>query len=1015
MATQCPKCKADNPDTQSFCGDCGTQLGPSVDIPSLTKTLKTPAIGLTAGAFVSGRYEILEGLGRGGMGIVYKAKDKKLKRNIALKFLPLELTKDDKAKIRFFQEAQAAAALNHPNICTVYEVDEADDQTFIVLEFIEGQTLKERIKSGPMEIDEVVRIATQVSEGLGEAHAKGIVHRDIKPGNIMLTDRGTAKIMDFGIAKLGSGGDLTKTSTVVGTIAYMSPEQARGEEVDHRTDIWSLGVVLFEITTGRLPFQGDHETAVMYSILNDEPDDVKNLFPDCPDMLADVITTCLQKETEKRFESLKEVLDIFKGKVQPTKVSASKAEHNLPVQLTSFIGRNKEIETVFRLLSENRLVTLTGAGGCGKTRLAVEVAAALIEKYEDGVWFINLGPVTDPNFVVNEIMAVLEIKEEPNKAIVDTLIEHTKNKSLLILLDNCEHLVQACAEIADRLLQSVKGIRILATSREALNTRGEVPWRVPSLSFPDKVSNKAIDEALHYEAVKLFIERAASSKSGFTLNPQNTSHVIRICQRLVGIPLAIELAATRIKHLGPEAILDRLEDQFKILTSSSRTAPERQQTLKATIDWSYNLLSEQEQLLFNRLSVFTGDFSLEAVENVCTDDRLNRDYILPVLSQLVDKSLVNTENQEDESVRYRCLTPLQQYSVQKLTESGEEAKYRERHLSFYLQMAEQAYKEQFISQLKWLNTLEQEHDNLISALSWSFTESKNKFKLLAGYLGWFWYLHGYILLGIDYLEKAFSEDTEKSEAYARVSAELGRLLFLAADQSRGLKIIKESLNIWRQHKNLWEQAIVLSLLGRHGAFIQDDEIRLKYNEESLKLARKVDDPALSNRCLADLCQSLICLQKFDQAKPFVEELVVSSEKLEQPWEIVLSHHFRGDCALGTGNFMEAEKEYGHAVTSALKYENTLYVAVDLQGVAFAVFGQSRRAKSIRLDAAAHKIYHQIGVKIEGAAVFWDEFMDTYIEGAKKQVGKELTRKYEEEGRKMDLEAAVEYSLDFDKD
>jgi non-specific serine/threonine protein kinase len=964
---------------------------------------------------IAGKYQILQKLGEGGMGVVYKAKDSRLDRTVALKFLSSDLIKDEEAKHRFIQEAKAAAALEHPNICTIFEVDEEDGQTFITMSYIEGQSLRDKLRKGPLDVDKAKDIVIQVAEGLKEAHEKGIVHRDIKPANIMLTKKGQVKITDFGLAKLSWGVDLTKTSTIMGTMAYMSPEQARGEEVDHRTDIWSLGVLLFEVTTGRLPFWGGHETAVMYSILNEEPDDVKKLCSDCPDILADVINTCLQKEAEKRFASLQEVLDIFKGEALPAKVSASKTKHNLPVQLTSFIGRSKEIETVFRLLSENRLLTLTGAGGCGKTRLAVEAAGTLVEDYEDGVWFINLAPVTDPNFLATEIMEILEIKEEPNKAIIDTLIEHTKNKSLLIILDNCEHLVQACAEIANRFLQSVKGIQILATSREPLNISGEVVWRVPSLSFPENGVKKDIDEALRYEAIVLFTERARAGHPGFSLNPQNVSPVIRICQRLAGIPLAIELAATRIRHLGPETIMERLEDQIKVLASSSRTAPERQQTLQATIDWSYNLLSEEEQRLFNRLSVFLGDFSLKTVEEICTDDELKKENILPLLCQLVDKSLVIVEDREDESVRYRCLQPLHQYSLHKLIDSGEEAKYRDRHLSYYLNMAEHAYQEQFESPLKWLNKLEQEHDNLVAALSWSFTESKNKFILLAGYLGWFWFLHGHLLLGKVYLEKALSQETAKSEAYARISAELGRLLWLAADRSRALKIIKESLSIWRQHKNQWEQAKVLSLLGRHGAYIKDDEIRLKYNEEGLQLARQVGDPALTNRCLADLCQSLICLQKFDKARPFVEELVISSEKLEQPWEIVLSHHFRGDCSLGTGNYMEAEKEYGQAVSSALKFENTLYVAVDLQGVAFAVSGQSRWAKSIRLDAAANKIYHQIGVKIEGAAFFWDEFMDTYIEGARKQAGEELTRKYEEEGKNMELEAAVEYALDFDKD
>jgi predicted ATPase len=731
-------------------------------------------------------------------------------------------------------------------------------------------------------------------------------------------------------------------------------------------------------------------------------------------MLCTVAWRWFRREKEEETEKLCAVLE---EKAQSKRISKSPRKHNLPEQLTSFIGRSKEIEIVQELLSENRLVTLTGAGGCGKTRLATEVASTLIEEYEDGVWFINLGPVTDPNFVAMEITDVLDIKEEPNKAITDTLIENVKNMSLLILLDNCEHLVQACAEIADKLLQSVKGMRILATSREALNTRGEVYWRVPSLPFPDNISNMDIEEVQHFEAIKLFTERASSSRLGFTLNSQNVSPIALICQHVAGIPLAIELAATRIRHLSPETILERLDDQIKIFTSSSRTAPERQQTLQATIDWSYDLLTEEEQTLFNQLSVFTGDFSLEAVEEICTDDEIKKEITLCLLCQLVDKSLVIAENQEDESVRYRCLMPLHQYGLQKLIENGEEEKYRGRHLSYYLNMAEQAYKEQFESQLKWLNKLEQEHDNLIAALNWSFTESKEKFILFSGYLGWFWYLHSHYLLGKDYLEKALSSDTKKSEAYARILPDLARILWYSSgDHSRALSLMKESLGIWRKFKNLREEAFVLSELGKHAsAAAKDYEASLRYSEKSLKIARKVGDSGLLNNCLAQLCQSYICLQKFEKAKPFVEELVISSEKLEQPWEIVLSHHFSGDCSLGSKNFKEAETKYGIAVSSALKYGVITYVAFDLQGVAFSVSGQSRWAKAVRLDAAARKIFDQIGFKIDGAAEFWDIFISTYIEYAKNQVGEELARKYEEEGRNMELEAAIEYALDFDKD
>jgi serine/threonine protein kinase/Flp pilus assembly protein TadD len=310
---KCPECQHENPDNTKFCGECGASLGVDLGSLSPTRTILGPVLRLKEGQMVAGKYKIIEKIGEGGMGIVYKAEDTKLRRNIALKFLPSGLTRDKKAKARFIQEAQAAAALNHPHICTIYEVDESDDQTFIAMEFIEGQTLKDKIEAGPLAIDEVVDIASQVAEGLGEANKKGIVHRDIKPANIMLTENGKAKIMDFGLAKLSWGADLTKPSMIIGTVAYMSPEQARGEPVDHRTDIWSLGAMLYEMLTGVKPFQKSHEHALIHAILNEKPDSLITARPDIPKALDAVIQKALEKDRSRRYQNMEALIKDIKS------------------------------------------------------------------------------------------------------------------------------------------------------------------------------------------------------------------------------------------------------------------------------------------------------------------------------------------------------------------------------------------------------------------------------------------------------------------------------------------------------------------------------------------------------------------------------------------------------------------------------------------------------------------------------------------------------------------------------
>ncbi len=312
MSVQCPKCQHENPDDTIFCGKCATPLKSAEEI-SITKTIITPKERLQKGSTIAGKFRILEELGRGGMGVVYKAEDTKLKRTVALKFLPPELTHIPDVKERFMREAQAAAALDHPNICTVYEFDEAEEKTFISMAYIEGQSLKKKIASGPLELDEAISIALQMAEGLRKAHKSGVVHRDIKSANIMVTEEGQAKIMDFGLARMTGGTLLTQEGMAMGTIAYMSPEQARGEEVDQRTDIWSLGVVLYEIFSGQLPFKGEQDQAVVYSILNEKPKPITDLRIEIPMSIGQVVSKALEKNPDERYQQVEELLDDLKS------------------------------------------------------------------------------------------------------------------------------------------------------------------------------------------------------------------------------------------------------------------------------------------------------------------------------------------------------------------------------------------------------------------------------------------------------------------------------------------------------------------------------------------------------------------------------------------------------------------------------------------------------------------------------------------------------------------------------
>jgi TolB-like protein/Tfp pilus assembly protein PilF/predicted Ser/Thr protein kinase len=307
VANKCPNCQTNNPDTSRFCSNCAAPLGPTGAAgASLTRTLETPVQVLRPGAVVAGKYRVVEEIGQGGMGIVYKAEDTKLKRFVALKFLPPHLANSPELRERFLIEAQAAAALSHPNICVIHEIGESGEHPYIAMEYVEGETLRDKVRKGPLNASEALAIVSQAAAGLGEAHGKGIIHRDVKSANIMVTEKGQAKIMDFGLAKLQGGSSLTRSQTTLGTVAYMSPEQARGGEMDAHTDIWSLGVVLYEMLTGKMPFRGDHDQAVIYSILHDEPGSLRKARPDAPPGVERVIAQALAKKASERYQTMEE-------------------------------------------------------------------------------------------------------------------------------------------------------------------------------------------------------------------------------------------------------------------------------------------------------------------------------------------------------------------------------------------------------------------------------------------------------------------------------------------------------------------------------------------------------------------------------------------------------------------------------------------------------------------------------------------------------------------------------------
>ncbi|HLW48453.1 MAG TPA: tetratricopeptide repeat protein [bacterium] len=679
--------------------------------------------------------------------------------------------------------------------------------------------------------------------------------------------------------------------------------------------------------------------------------------------------------------------------------------NSLPIQLTSFIGREREVAQVKGFLSRTRLLTLTGAGGAGKSRLAFQVATEVLEDFADGVWVVELASVADPALVPQAVASVLSVSEQPACTLTDTVVGALRRKSLLLVLDNCEHLQSACVQLANALLSSCPHLRIFTTSRMALGVPGETLWRVPSLSLPGSGRLPSLDHLQQYEAVRLFVERARAVQPTFDLTAANAPAVVKVCHRLDGIPLAIELAAARARVLAAEQIAAKLDDRFRLLTGGSSSALPRHQTLQATMDWSYGLLADKERILLRRLSVFAGGWTLGAAEAICAGDCVAATDILDLLTRLVDKSLVMMEVKGAEA-RYRLLETVRQYGRDRLQELEESKEILGRHLDFFLRLAEEIEpKLEGAEQEVWVNRLEAEHDNLRAALEWSIKNTAESGLRLVGALGRFWLVRGHFTEGYRWLMEALKIHGSAVQRTKALDA-TGLLALRRGDYATARLLYEESLSIYRELGDRRGLADAIHSLGFLASHEGDFPSARSFFNECLSIYHEIGARQGIAETLGTLGHVAWHQGDYASARPLLEESLTRSRELGQGRLIIFALWSLGLVAFDQGNYADARSFYREGLATA-EVLGDPYFAYLLEACADLAAAEGQPGRAVRLLAAATAFRKALDFPLPPTH---RSDYDRPLAMIRATLNEEAFNAAWAEGQTMTLEQAIEYAL-----
>jgi predicted ATPase len=1028
-----------------------------------------PQDGLKEPIFLWGPLRVLEKIGEGGFGEVYRAFEPILQREVAVK-----LSREDRASQPTTQgmpmaEARRLARVRHPNVLTIHGIEEHDGRAGIWTEYVRGATLETLLnENGPLVEAELLRIGTAICRALSAVHAVGVVHGDIKTSNVMREAGGRIVLMDFGAGvDLGPfvGHDMGPAGSVTGTPLIMAPELLEGRPLSFASDVYAVGVLLYRLASGRYPHVAANLDQLIARVLGGGHEALAELQHDLSRPLCEAIERAMSTDPSARFasaEAMRAALESCSD--TPTEPAARNRPTGLPREIGHFVGRGPVLLDVRRQVLGRPLVTLTGVGGSGKTRIALRVAAELHDGFEGGAHWIDLIPAGADEVLTLRLVRALGIPEKAGADAETLLGDFLREKRTLLVLDNCEHVRIAVANMLERLLPSCPLLHVLATSREELGLEQETAFPIPPMTVPDAVGPRGGTEVLDSEpseSVQLFVDRARERRPDFVLTAANAPAIERICCGLDGIPLAVELAAARVTALGTDQIAQRLEQSLRLLSRGESDGTPHHRTMQACIDWSFRLLSAEEQTLLERLSIFAGSWSQEAAERVCADSFdpptglaiVGTREVGDLLSALVEKSLVQSETGRDEErdgsrVSYRMLEMVRRFARERIG-AEEETATRGRMVAYYVALCDRAQPDMGSPrEAAWITRFAAEHENLRIALDACDGRSDHldPAMRMITVLRRYWLVRRQLREGVTWVERLLlphvrteraradacyiaasltlpQSDTVSTRRFgeeslalmrklgdrkgtAAVLSILGMAAIAQADNVTGRRYLEESIAIDREMGNLGPIPNRLNSLGIVAGRQRDHEGADRYFGDALELFRRADDKIGISTMLANLSTNARLLGQMERARDLAQEAVEVGRACGHGPSERQATRALAMARLHMADFDGARRLLRDALMQR-DPEDAMQLIWGMEGLGQLEEAEGHAARAVRIIAAAAALRDRMGVpipEIDG------EDRARRLDALKRHLGEAAFATAWAEGNAMSVEVATAYAL-----